>query len=371
MKLRAQGSILVLIVATLALPVSALAAIKSGDTCTKVGKTTTQSGSKYFCVKKNGKLVWSKAVASTKPTPTPTPTPTPSPTLAYTPAEWQQNQFNLLAKLQSLKPETIQKLNFVYSPKTNVAVADKLKASYQEPITLLSSLYVSPTPVTFLVMNETERDWWTSQYDKLASNKDYSWWGGSHCMPNQNSHCGYGTSPNPDGSFHFGQLLGSNFQWRVNDYTIAYHESIHVYQLSYLGSAMRALPHWFAEGQANYLGFTFSHKFIDSRIQRNGAVEGLIRSFPELKTFTNSQWADWLRRLGTDSEFTFNNGLGYSAGELLCEVLYRDYEYTKIHEWLGIIKAGDTWEAAFNKAFEIDYDTWLRTKAALYFNSQI
>jgi len=91
MKFRTQGSIIVLIAVTLALPVSAFAAIKSGDNCTKVGKTTTQSGSKYFCVKKNGKLVWSKAVASTKPTPTPTPTPTPSPTLAYTPAEWQQN----------------------------------------------------------------------------------------------------------------------------------------------------------------------------------------------------------------------------------------------------------------------------------------
>jgi hypothetical protein len=305
MKVRAQGSIIVLIVVTLALPVSAFAAIKSGDTCTKVGKTTTQSGSKYFCVKKNGKLVWSKAVASTKPTPTPT--PTPSPTLAYTPAEWQQNQFNLLTKLQSLKPETIQKLNFVYSPKTNVAVADKLKASYQEPITLLSSLFVSPTPVTFLVMNENERDWWISQVKALGSNQEEGWWGGSHCMPNQNSHCGYGTSPNPDGSFHFGQLLGSKFQWVNRDYTIAYHESIHVYQLSFLGTAMRALPHWFAEGQASYLGITFSHKFLDSRIQRNGPVEDLARRFPEVKTFTNSQWADWLRRLGTDSEFTFNN----------------------------------------------------------------
>jgi hypothetical protein len=364
MKIRAKRLSILTIAFCLLLPTQSFAAIKSGDSCTKVGKTTTQSGYKYFCIKKNGKLVWGNPVKDTKPT------PTPSPTLAYTPAQWQQVQFDLLAKLKSLKPETIQKLNFIYSPKSKAAVADKLKDSYQEPITLLSSLYVSPTPVTFLVMNETERDWWISQVKALGSNQEESWWGG-HCVPNQNSHCGYGTSPNPDGSFHFGQLLGSNFQWRDNDYTIAYHESIHVYQLSFLGTAMRALPYWFAEGQANYLGFTFSHKFVDSRIQRNGAVEGLVMKFPELKAFTNEQWVNWLQRLGTDSEFTFNNSLGYSAGELLCEVLYRDYGYTKIHEWLSVIKAGDSWQSAFNKAFKIDYDMWLRDKAAPYLNSQI
>lgn len=49
------------------------AVIKSGDSCTKVGKTTVQSGLKYFCVKKSGKLLWSKGVKNAvKATPAPT-----------------------------------------------------------------------------------------------------------------------------------------------------------------------------------------------------------------------------------------------------------------------------------------------------------
>ena len=69
MKARVLGSIAVLIAVTLALPISAVGAIKSGDTCPKLGKTTTQSGYKYFCIKKNGKLVWGNRVKVTAPAP--------------------------------------------------------------------------------------------------------------------------------------------------------------------------------------------------------------------------------------------------------------------------------------------------------------
>jgi hypothetical protein len=79
-------------------PMSAIAAVKSGDTCKKVGTTATANGKKFTCVKSGKKFVWNKGVAipkprpsttsspssspSTVPTVAPTPTPTPTPVLA-------------------------------------------------------------------------------------------------------------------------------------------------------------------------------------------------------------------------------------------------------------------------------------------------
>jgi len=372
----AIGGVLLISLAT---PVSA-AAPKAGAACTKKNATAASAGKLYTCILSGKKLVWNKGItikAAEKPAANPVskptePTPLPTPTQAEVPvAKWQETQFAIVKALSSLKPTVIQKLNFVYSPNINKTQADKLQASYQEPITLLSNLFVNPRPVTFLVMNENEKDWWLGQLKSLNSNQEEGWWGGSHCKPDPGSHCGYGTSPNPDGTFHFGQLLGSQFVWNQRDYTIAYHESIHVYQLGLMGVRMNALPPWFAEGQANYLGYAFSHKYWSSSTQRRDTLSDLKRRFPELTNFNASDWSDWLLKIDSNYEFTFNNSLGYSVGELILEALYNDNDYRKVHDWMVSIKDGDNYKDGFKKVFGQDYDNWLKTVAAPYLDGQI
>jgi len=381
----AIGGVLLISLAT---PVNA-AAPKAGATCTKKNATATSAGKLYTCILSGKKLVWNKGVALPKPKPSPTkpiaigdpigavgntpvaiPTPTPTKTEVAV-ARWQDTQFTIVKALSALTPTVVQKLNFVYSPNANKTQADELQASYQEPITLLSNLYVNPNPVTFLVMNETEKDWWLAQVKSLNSNMEESWWGGSHCKPDPGSHCGYGTSPNPDGTFHFGQLLGSQFVWNLRDYTIAYHESIHVYQLGLMGVRMNALPPWFAEGQANYLGYAFSHKYWSSSVQRRDTLSDLKRRFPELALFNASEWSNWLMKIDSDYEFTFNNSLGYSVGELILEALYNDNDYRKVHDWMVSIKDGDNYKDGFKKVFGQDYDNWLKVVVAPYLDSQL
>jgi hypothetical protein len=65
---------------------SAVAAVKAGSSCSKLGITSTHAGKKYTCIKSGKKLVWNKGVAIAKPVPavTPTPTPTPTPTVSPT-----------------------------------------------------------------------------------------------------------------------------------------------------------------------------------------------------------------------------------------------------------------------------------------------
>jgi hypothetical protein len=77
------------LVASLIYPSSALAEIKPGDVCKKIGITSTVKNIKYTCIKSGLKLVWGKPVAvlpiTPKVVPTPSPTPSPTPTQSAAP----------------------------------------------------------------------------------------------------------------------------------------------------------------------------------------------------------------------------------------------------------------------------------------------
>ena len=105
-------------------PLNAIAAVKAGASCSKLGATSTYAGKKYTCIKSGKKLVWNKgeavaapkptAIATPKPSATPTPTqnstplptstPTPSPTVIY-------KQSDSIASVESckLKDQRIKK----------------------------------------------------------------------------------------------------------------------------------------------------------------------------------------------------------------------------------------------------------------------
>jgi hypothetical protein len=358
----------------------------AGANCSRAGLIQISKGKKFTCVKSGKKLVWNKGILVPKepkasPSATPTsnsevkPSPKPTNSLDSSPLPkamplWQEVQFKLVSELSKLTPTKIQQLNFILSPNANKETANKLSTSYQEPISLLSNLFVNPIPVTFLIMNENDKEWWTQQVKNLNSNQDLGWWG-SHCAATEYIHCGYGSTPNPDGTFHFGQLLGSKFVWQTQDYVIAYHESIHVYQLGLMGNRMNDLPSWFAEGQANYLGIAFVHKYRDSEDVRNGELKDLLSRFPELRSYKTSEWIEFLGKIDANRGFTFENRLGYSIGCLMNEDLYNKFGYQKMHQWLVEIKAGQTYKDAFKKVFGIDYMTWLSEGAAPYLDNQI
>lgn len=63
----------------------AVASVKPGTMCKKLGQTSTTAGIKYTCIKSGKKLVWNKGVAVKRTTATPTPIATPIPTPSATP----------------------------------------------------------------------------------------------------------------------------------------------------------------------------------------------------------------------------------------------------------------------------------------------
>ena len=75
----AQVSLVVVVALSASMPQS-YSAVKSGDSCKKIGSTATSGGKKYTCIKSGKKLVWNKGVAIAAPKPSPVATPTSSPT---------------------------------------------------------------------------------------------------------------------------------------------------------------------------------------------------------------------------------------------------------------------------------------------------
>lgn len=69
--------------------INGYSAVKTGDSCKKLGTTAVAAGKKFTCVKSGKKLVWNKGVAVAvpvaKPAPTPVATATPSPVATPTP----------------------------------------------------------------------------------------------------------------------------------------------------------------------------------------------------------------------------------------------------------------------------------------------
>jgi hypothetical protein len=357
------------------LSIPAFGAVKAGASCTKAGSTSTALGKKFTCIKSGKKLVWNKGVAIAKPTSesVATPSPAPSPTQTEAPAQvpvglWQETQFKILAQFKQLKPASIQEINFVLSPNADLEVEKKLQDSYRETINYLSNLYVNSNKVKILVMNENDRDWWVSKLKELGSLQPSDLWG-TRCQVNSQTYCAYASS-NKDGTLHVGHITGSDLVWRELNYAKTYHEAIHVYQLSLMGNRMDALPSWFAEGQANYLGYTFSNRFINSKQQRNSEIVRL-KSFPNVEIFDDMQWYEFIQRADSDRAFTSEGSLGYSLGELILESLYNKHDFRKVHDWMVAIKNGSDYKTGFKSVFGQDYDSWLRETAAPYLNSQI
>lgn len=344
-------------------PHTAHAAINPGSKCSVYGQKKVSQGKIYKCIKSGKTMVWNKGSLITLPIATLTPTPTQVPA-----GLWQETQFKILSQFKQLKPTRIQQLNLVLSPNADKVIAKKLEDSYKEPLTYLSNLYSDSSKVTVLVMNENDREWWVKKNAEIGSLQKNDLWT-IRCQVNSTMYCAY-SSLNKDGSLHVGHIVGSDFIWREMNDAKTYHESIHVYQITLMGDRMEALPSWFAEGQANYLGYTFSHRFVDSRLQRKSEIVRL-KAWPNVETFDDKQWFEFIQKVDSDRAFTSEGSLGYSLGELILEALYNENDFRKVHDWMVTIKNGSDYKTAFKSTFGQDYDSWLRDTAAPYLNSQI
>jgi len=282
------------------LPSSAANAPKAGAPCKKVGTTTTANGKKFTCVKSGKKLIWNKGVKVSVPRPSATPTPaaSPTPTVTATPTPsvtptptpeakpfipWSadvtakqvsdaaQKSFRDWAAAQAGKPVDHQFFiqdGVLPNRAKSLAAADKTG-------TQLFSQFFSTKSIT--VIGRTE-EWVVQKLNSLGGNfnscsinyvpgLDYCW----------DAQSLQGMVVLTDAAFNPSDLGGDGS-------SLLAHEYFHLiqYQLSNSarkhtirdGSAATAhlFPAWFAEGTAEFAGFSIAALAMDSQYWQGRAA---------------------------------------------------------------------------------------------------
>jgi hypothetical protein len=275
--------LLVLLTVTLALaclePV-ATAAVKPGTVCKKVGQTSTSSGIKYTCIKSGKKLVWNKGVAIKKPAPvasptpsataTPTPTATPTASAMPTPTKFEPWSTNIDSKMLS---DEAQK-SFLAWAQTRTGATKNHTQQIQENkntnrINLLKksddlgaqlfSSYFKQGSTTVIGANEG----WT--LEQLAKNG----WTVNKCSDQYMS----GVALCLEGTKYQGYVITSDSFYDARNpgrdgAALLAHEYFHLVQANLVGSrdlfrtksddpqTTKAFPAWFAEGSAEFVGYS-------------------------------------------------------------------------------------------------------------------
>ena len=375
-----------ILVGCLALSVNlanAAATIKAGDTCPKLGKITTQNNIKYFCIKKNNKLVWNKGVkTAVKVTPAPTPTPTPKASPTPTPntlAALAKMNLDIYNRYLKADKKISPSFNYVRCPNVDPAMAAITENAYIDAYSFWATIYKSSAKINWLLMSEKD---WTCWYDTTAIfegpnsvsrswkvwNKDTGVLG--HCYVSSGAFCGYGTGVREGGIFAQYNMIGSNYKIAPSELTV-HHETVHNYQAqlvadNYQTSKISTLACWFMEGQANLFGVPIATKGNPTS-HRNFEISRLLKVYPKGASYTKEEWLDVLNKLKTgNGEFCFNNELGYSLGWFALEWTYMNYSIEEMHNFLEAIAKGSTWEEAIQSYMKMDEQAYYG-KIAQYF----
>jgi len=182
---------LVLVLSLSSLPAYSANTPKAGSACNKKGVTKTYKAKEFKCIKKGGKLVWSKGKIVRKvtaatpevtpsvapspapsvvpsPIPSPTPSPTPTPTLTPTPKSlterWNSvdpialSIFNEWGTKPLANQHTVR-MEFVLSDKADRRAAEEVKKRYDVAARFWAPYSNVANELKILIANHNEAKW--------------------------------------------------------------------------------------------------------------------------------------------------------------------------------------------------------------------
>jgi len=368
--------------ALFALPLSANAAVKTGDTCKKVGTTSTANGKKYTCIKSGKKLVWNKGVVipTPKPSPSPTITATPTPTPTSTPTvapvlDKVPTGFNDLAenfkgvyisawnssdaKIRENKPVDV-KQNIIVGPKTKLPSAGipsmfvrgtQFFAGYAQP-TSLNAIYYVYDDISWAQDKIFELYAIPAERDQIPRN----------CQSRERCNGANANVPLPN----IGHTSMAVFEpSHPDDYHlkggIEIHEYAHMVQFmqfqgkptaGYSGG-LGLLPNWFVEGHAHTAGNLGSALSLTEYKKFRSAW---LNARPDgLKDYSAESIEGFYEKLAPGKFDSTVSSNVYSIGYFTVEALVALKGADSPMEVVKLVSDGQTWDAAFLKVYGI---TW-------------
>jgi hypothetical protein len=364
-------------------PLSASAAVKTGDACKKAGQTATANGKKFTCVKSGKKLVWKKGVAISAPklAPTPTPAPTasespaPAPTVTSAPViEKAPTGFNdLVENFKGIyvgvwqSTESKISANPAVDVKQNILVGPNsllLNSSVDKAFSRGTQFFAGyPQPKRFNALYYTFEDikWAEEKIFELYKNPDERQQISRNCQSIQRCNGANAYVPQTDtGNANFGIQRNSSDDYHLKG-GIEIHEYAHMVQFiqfqgkptQRFGGGFALIPNWFVEGHAHLAG--------------NAGSAYSLAEYKSYRSFWLNAHADGLQGYSPESIETFYEKLApgkfdatvvsnvYSIGYFTVEALAAVKGIDSPIEIFKLVSDGFTWDEAFLKVYGV---TW-------------
>ncbi len=349
----------------------ALAAVKSGQSCSKAGATSTSKGIKYTCIKSGKKLVWNKGVKivpSANPTPSLTPTPTPAATQTLT------VQGKAISEMKnSLTPtQGPEFFKYHYSPRADKTFIEFLEKDLRASIDYWRKHLKSSGLFNVFYGTQDELDWMIDAWKPYGHDSNGGFANDLRGrIAREGRQLNAGAVPSENGLSHLSILRHNENALQFGDYSFITHESIHIVQQNLSGSNTAKFPCWLREGSANLFGAFLAKEFHGADYERSkrdqmySYMQGA--SGVNVGAFTATEWLKHLQ----DLEGNFNGGcdyvykFAYGSGLLLSELLVADHGVGSMVEFWRSFNEKSLRES-FAAIYKVDLDTWYETKAIPY-----
>ena len=365
-------------------PMNAIAAVKAGDGCKKVGSTATSQGKKFTCVKSGKKLVWNKGVAISAPKPKPaepalpeaTPTPSPTPT-ELTESDLRQRDiqkaFDEVANIAKKASPATTNLEIIASGEIRPESIKVIQDRYNFVAGFFADLVTPDLPVTVVIGANAEINWIASKMEELSGNS-FTKFLNAFESPSKGFPCGPYYSAGVSGKTKNGRFLnhyalyGKSCPTQLpndeNFQTIIEHEWVHNVQGKIADPSMigdggpTLLPCWFKEGQASFYGNAIGYR---SNYSRYLAVRrSTISNFENRLQVINQSLAATLKDLDEKyNPFSCGNTGGYALGALAVEKMIVMKGHTGVVDFMKSVKTEQSWRKAFLKVYGIEADAWI------------
>jgi hypothetical protein len=346
MKRLASVMISALLLSTLT-PV-AFAAIKPGNSCSKLGAVVYTSGKKYTCVKSGSRWIWNKGIVASKPAAT---------------ALESMNKRIYERYLSTANASDVDFFDLKLCPGVNKAKAMETVEAYKRAFKFWSVIFTPKEKMSWLIMSENDYECWKqSVIENSSTPEDLSLWNKEtgmmgHCSLGGTAYCGYGQGSRTGKLLQY-NVIGSNYTIKPNPEVIN-HEVVHFYQQLVLAGIQtnfrtESMPCWYREGEANLFGMAIAFKGapVSFRFQMVSELEGV---YPNAKKMGKGDWLATLDQIAGDWNGCLRNNLGYSLGWFILEYIYQNNSFEKVQQvYLDMIR-GDDWNTAIKKELGRDW----------------
>ena len=377
--------LVVLITVALIAPTSvSWSAVKAGQKCTKAGAIRVVKNLEYKCIKKSGKLVWSKgelrrfggsiepgsgtpatpsptASASPSPSSTASATPSPSPTVQLR-SDYEKAFGEIERVYNSATPVGIN-FKFIISEDANKNFENLLKDAIEKSAKFWSSIYQPKGEFPVILGSPQNLKWVEDQLGRYG-HKWADW--DLPAIKQEGNRASRGDVRINDQSAITFYVIGNQYENpNVSTRSFISHEFVHSVQVSLFNSRSAGIPNWAIEGSATFFGDA-----IASIISGNGLKDyenlrkwSVRRNYPSslaLNSLTRDQLYEVVRSIevGGDSKTCAEPKLVcYTAGAIFTEKLIADFGFDNFSNWWKLSAKKD-WYPAFEEAFGVNLDTW-------------